>query len=130
MKQPLGARLHRRLAWLALCAMVFAALAPSVSKLLTASSGVTWVEVCSASGTRWVALGGVDSQRDDAPTASDKHCGYCVLQQHSPALPAPAVAWEFQAPSAHRLAIGPGGTTNFARFTRSAHLTRGPPTFS
>lgn len=126
----LGSWLHRRLAWLALAAMVFGALAPSVSKLLTASSGVIWVEVCSASGTRWVALGGSDTPRDDAPTASDQHCGYCVLQQHSPALPVPAVAWECEAPSAHRLAIGPGGTTIFARFTRSAHLTRGPPTFS
>ena len=62
--------------------------------------------------------------------AGDSHCGYCVLQQHSPALPVADMAGQAHAPSTHRLKVGPGDTTVVARFTRSAHLTRGPPAIS
>ena len=50
-------RLRRRVAWLALCAVLFGAAAPSVSRWLAATRpGQTWVEVCSVGGTKRIAL--------------------------------------------------------------------------
>ena len=126
----LGGWLHRRLAWLALCAVVFGAFAPSVSKLLAASQGLTWIEVCIAQGSKRVAvdLGGKPSP--EAPAMADNHCGYCLLQQHSPFVPTASVNWDFAPLASDRLPLGAGGTTIFKRFVRDAHHTRAPPFFS
>jgi Protein of unknown function (DUF2946) len=126
----LGGWLHRRLAWLALCAVVFAALAPSVSKWLTASQGIASIDVCSAQGTKRIALDLGKKQAPETPAMADNHCGYCLLQQHSPVIPTVSVTWDFAPSVSDGLPIGSGGTTICKRFVRDAHPTRAPPVFS
>lgn len=122
--------LHRRLAWLALCAVVFGAFAPSVSKLLAASQGIAWIEVCSAQGTKRIAVDLGNKQSPETPAMADNHCGYCLLQQHSPFVPTASLTWDATPATSDRLILGSGGTTIFKRFVRDAHPTRAPPTFS
>jgi hypothetical protein len=125
-----GVWLYRRLAWLALCAMVFGALAPSISKYLDANQGVSWVEICSASGAKRVPVQLDSKNLPGTPTAGDNHCAYCLLQHHAPVVGTHPYAWEATTVSADRLLIGSGSTTVFKRFVRHAHLTRAPPAFS
>ncbi len=72
-------RHHRRVAWLCLVSMLYAATAPALSQWLAASGG-TWVEICSANGLVRVALdaGGQAQPADDA--ADPGHCPFCRLQ--------------------------------------------------
>lgn len=122
-----GRGLHRRLAWLALCVMVFGALAPSISRVLSTTRDVAWVEVCSANGLQRVVLDlGID-KGPAGPRADDGHCGYCVLQKHSPVLASSLPAWVTATPASDRLPVGTGGTTIVKRFPRDAHRPRGPP---
>jgi hypothetical protein len=125
-----GGWLHQRLAWLALCAMVFGAFAPSISKFLAATQGISWVEICSTSGAKRVAIDLGSKKLPEAPMAGDNHCGYCLLQHHSPVIPTDPYTWETATVSTGRLLIGSGGTTVFKRFVRNAHPTRAPPAFS
>lgn len=120
---------HRRLAWLALCAMIFGAFAPSISKLLVATQGISWSDVCSASGAKRVVVNLVFSETPEMPMAGDVHCGYCLLQHYSPVIPTTFYSWELSLMSTGRLLIGSGGTTVFKRFIRDAHRTRAPPVF-
>lgn len=126
----LGEWLYQRLAWLALCAMVLGAFAPSISKLLAASQGITWIEVCSAQGTQQINVDQVGKKSPEAPAMADNHCGYCMLQQYSPFIPTASVIWDFAPVASNRLTVGSGGTTIFKRLIRDAHPTRAPPAFS
>lgn len=63
-------RTRRLSAWIALCVMALAALAPTVSRALVwgaAPSGPSWIAVCSASGMQWVPL---DAAATVAPAVS------------------------------------------------------------
>ena len=76
MKLPRTRRLQRFASWIATFAIVLAAVAPTVSQALVASGamGSVWVEVCTAQGMRWVAIG--DEAPADAPV---EHCaGACA----------------------------------------------------
>lgn len=65
--------------WLVIMTMLLAALAPSWVQAMMASD--QWVEVCSASGSKWVALD-ADANDDGAPTSSGMgHCPLCTLDQ-------------------------------------------------
>ena len=121
--------LHGQLAWLALCAVVFGAFAPPISKYLATSQGVSWVEVCSASGSKHVTIDLASKKLPEAPMADDNHCGYCLLQHHSPVVSTDPYMWEAATVSTGQLLINSGGTTVFKRFVRHAHPTRAPPTF-
>jgi len=110
--------------------MVFGALAPSISQVLATSQGVAWIEVCSAQGTKRIAVDLTGEQNPGAPAMADSHCGYCLLQQHSPFVPTAPTGWDFVPATSDRLALGSGGTTIFKRFIRDAHATRAPPAFS
>ena len=122
--------LHRRAAWLALCAMVFGSLAPPISKVLAATqgNGTAWIEICSAQGIKRVALDAPGKQIPDGHADRDAHCGYCLLLQHCPVL---HTTTQTSVPLAgartERLTIDSGTTTLPARFTRDAHPTRAPP---
>lgn len=80
----------RRLAWLAIFAMLAMALVPSVSHALARLRGQSsWTEVCSTEGGRLVVL---DAQgQPQAPTssaaASLEHCPFCAPSCHGAALP-------------------------------------------
>jgi hypothetical protein len=76
-------------AWLALVAVMLAALMPSLS---LAIGGGTLTRVCSADGARWVAADADPARPDPAPAGPAHawgHCPYCSL--HLDALPPPAV---------------------------------------
>lgn len=82
--------------------MLVAALAPAVSAAMAQGQQPSWIEVCSAAGSRWVAAtttatadadGGAQRQSLPASDASGMaHCAYCSLHSDTPALPpAPAI---------------------------------------
>jgi Protein of unknown function (DUF2946) len=65
--------------WIAILAILMAALAPAISQALGSGSGRSWVEVCTVAGAKWVAL---DESAKDAPAPAKpafEHCPYCSL---------------------------------------------------
>jgi hypothetical protein len=76
-------------AWLACCAILFAALAPSVSQAVAASFGGTWAEICSVGGAKFVKVATADavtpvSDSQDMPHF--EHCPFCATHAGSFAL--------------------------------------------
>lgn len=110
---PLSRIQRRFTAWLAMLALVLAALAPTVAQALVAGSDRSdWVQICSATGMVWVQA---DDAADDAagdtqsaPLADmGMQCPGCSL--HSPVTglpPALVSAVSTLAPATH-----PGDTT-------------------
>ncbi len=77
-------------AWIASFAILFAALAPSISHAMSGSSGGIWAEICSIAGTKYVKVdsGQVDQADQPGPSAVHlKHCPYCATHAGSFALP-------------------------------------------
>ena len=77
-------------AWLASIAMLFAALAPSVSQAMAVMSEDTWTEICSMSGTRFVKVTAATGDVSDyAPSDAGHvdHCPLCATHAGSFALP-------------------------------------------
>lgn len=68
--------------WIAVVAILMAALAPSISSALGAGNGASWLEVCSSVGAKWVQPDGSTSEQ--APASGNvhlfEHCPYCSLQ--------------------------------------------------
>jgi len=112
-------RVQRRYtAWLAMLALAFATLAPTLAQAVVASSDRGgWVQVCSASGMFWiqtdsVGLGGSSPASGGSPTADvGMQCPWCQL--HSPTAglpPAPAsllVSAASAEPLGHAMAAPP-----------------------
>jgi hypothetical protein len=116
------------LVWLALWVMAFAALAPTVSRLRGPEQKMVWVQVCSSTGTQWLALDtGTGQTAPPAHTQADSHCGYCLLQHHVPVLPVAGSAWVPAVLTALRVRTGSGHSTVFVRALRQAHHPRAPP---
>jgi len=109
--------------------MVFGAFAPAISQSLATSQGFAWIEVCSAQGTKWIAVDLSSEQTSGAPSMADSYCGYCLLPLHLPFVPTVPASWDFGPAPSDRLALGSGGTTIFKRFIRDAHPVRAPPAF-
>ena len=87
---------RRFAAWIACCAMLFAALAPSISHAMSAARGDAWTEICSADGVKMVKA--MDGQGDPAAGDVDKssghleHCPFCATHPSSVTL-LPGSAW-------------------------------------
>lgn len=71
---------------IALLAMLMASLAPTLSRLAAAmgtDSAVSWVEVCTASGSQWVAVPANapshPAGEGSAPAVHSEHCPFCLL---------------------------------------------------
>lgn len=84
---------RRFAAWIACFAMLFAALAPSVSHALSISRGETWFKICSVGGTKFVKVS-VDQGAIADPAKQEsihldhlEHCPFCVTYAGSFALP-------------------------------------------
>jgi hypothetical protein len=103
----------RRLSWALMGAVLFAALAPSVSAWLAARGpipGTLLVELCSGTGSRWVRVavnGGVAEagKASKAPASqhvTDNHCPYCHLHQTLGTPPEVAAAGLLLPPLAQR----------------------------
>jgi hypothetical protein len=96
-------RITRRfIAWIACFAMLFGALAPSISQAMSVSRGDTWAEICSAAGIKYV--------KADAGTPVTKklmhveHCPFCATQAGSFALLPASASVSFaalEAPNTH-----------------------------
>lgn len=79
-------RVHRRFtAWLAMLALVLAALAPTLAQAVVAGSDRSdWVQICSATGMVWVQADQAAGDMESAPLADmGMQCPWCSL--HSPA---------------------------------------------
>lgn len=87
--------------WIAVLAILMAALAPSISHALGAKDGAPWIEVCTSVGAKSVQPDG--SSTDRAPVSGDahlfEHCLYCSLHANDlaippePAVPTLAISW-------------------------------------
>lgn len=108
--------------WIALMAVLFGALAPSISHALAASRNTqAWGEICSAAGT-------VKKSPSDTLQHHLEHCPYCATQGASSGLPPTAPA---------PLAIVAGHdfypplfyTAPAPLFSWAAAHPRGPPAF-
>jgi hypothetical protein len=79
---------RRFAAWLACFAILFAALAPSISHAFTPSNSQTWTEICTANGLSMVMVG----DNGDAPAEPStklshlEHCPFCSSHGGSLAL--------------------------------------------
>lgn len=84
--------------WIALLAILFSALAPSISHAMAARSGnAVYAEICGVDGVKLVALAGSDAGDKQAPAGDSlqlhmKHCPYCATHGGSFGLPPPAPA--------------------------------------
>ena len=74
---------RRFAAWIACLAMLFAALAPSVTHAMAASRGNAWTEICSAAGVKMVKADGADAQQSPDHL---EHCPFCATHPASIAL--------------------------------------------
>lgn len=84
-------------AWIACFAILFAALAPSISHAVSASRGEVWAEICGVGGAKFVNPAGDPSGSGPATqkSAQPEHCPFCATHAASFALPpgaAPALA--------------------------------------
>lgn len=76
--------------WVAILVVLLASLAPSLSHALGATQGASWVEICTAQGSKWVQGDSADSGGSkSAPAFAHplEHCPYCSI--HMPALGLP-----------------------------------------
>ncbi|HEU5296912.1 MAG TPA: DUF2946 domain-containing protein [Burkholderiaceae bacterium] len=86
-------RLHHRIGWAALLALLLATLAPSVAHALRHARGDTlpWSQLCSASGGTRVVFESQPGEPGSTPHAhAFEQCGFCALHSQGWA-PAPAV---------------------------------------
>ncbi|MBB5018608.1 hypothetical protein HNQ59_001899 [Chitinivorax tropicus] len=78
--------------WIALMAFLLGALLPSLSQAMQPSPAQTgWVEICTATGMKWLGADGVVVDQPDVPQGLDhhvKHCPFCQFHTDQPALPA------------------------------------------
>ncbi len=84
-------RLHRRwTAWLAVCAILLGALAPTVSHGMRAwaHAPITWVEVCSSTGNKLIAVTMGEHAGDGLPSGehAGEHCPFCLVPDHDAVL--------------------------------------------
>jgi hypothetical protein len=117
--------------WIAVVAVLMAALAPSISHALGTNDGATWVEICTAAGAKWVKAGGQIGDKSPVPSGAHAldHCPYCSLHADAIAIPAAPAATVPVLRPAHDLPIG------FLAAPRTLHAwvsaqPRAPPSFS
>lgn len=74
--------MQRIATWIALCAILMASLAPSISHAVAAAQGIPngWTEICTVEGAKLVKIDDLKSKR---PAPADKashfeHCPFCL----------------------------------------------------
>ena len=81
---------RRLLAWIACLAMLFAALAPSMSHAMTSVQGDTWAEICTAGGAKMVKVGAgqdITSGLQTPDALHLEHCPFCATHAGATAPP-------------------------------------------
>lgn len=123
---------RRRLTlWIAMLAILFGALAPALSQALEflegRQAGASWVEICTAAGSKLVQFDGGQSQPASDPLAHHlKNCPYCAAHAGAPALPPPA-AIGFAVFGGHDVFPLLFYTAPSVQFAWSPAAPRGPP---
>jgi hypothetical protein len=74
-------------AWVACLAILFGALAPSLTHAFAKAAVAGSMEVCTSSGIKLIA-----QPADGGKHAGAKHCGYCAMHNVSPGLIPPSNA--------------------------------------
>lgn len=123
-------RLHSPVLWIAILAVLWGVLAPSLTNLLVLSSGKTWVEVCTSTGTKLAAIdvGEPDDQKSSIHTSG--HCPYCRLQQDLPAVAHAPGVLVLADGSVRGVPMPPELTPRLLAAVWPAHYSRAPPHFS
>lgn len=89
--------LKRLSTWLAMLAVVWGALAPTLAQAVVRSAptpGDGWVEVCSVSGMVWVSLDTGKQQPAPHSGSSDgPSCDWCALHGGAPGAPVAHASW-------------------------------------
>jgi hypothetical protein len=107
--------------WIALLAVLFSALAPSVSHALAAATPDVLAEMCTVNGAT--------KKSPDSAMHGMEHCPYCAMQGHSPALLPQAMAG-FAVVGGHDLYPALFYLAPQPLHTWSSAKPRGPPSFS
>ncbi|MEQ1684931.1 MAG: DUF2946 domain-containing protein [Burkholderiaceae bacterium] len=88
--------------WIAVLAILMAALAPSLSHALGAKNGASLIEVCTSLGAKWVQPDG--SSTEQTPASGNvhpfEHCPCCSLHADAIATPAAPVVLPLMTPPA------------------------------
>jgi Protein of unknown function (DUF2946) len=77
-------------AWIACLALLFAALAPSVTVAMSAANGAGWAEICTVSGPKQVKVMDGEMVKSGAPMQKSmhlEHCPFCLTHGSTFALP-------------------------------------------
>jgi hypothetical protein len=126
----LSRRPARLTAWIAIFAVLLAALAPGLARALSSpQKAMPWSEICSVGGPRAAPDALPDSGAGQHDGKVFKHCPFCLNHAGHFALPA--------TPLDFALAIDSGATqpcssltTSASRFACTSPQSRAPPAFS
>lgn len=120
-------------AWIAALAILFSALAPSISHALSIDRGnAAWLEICSANGVKLLPASAVDAAQKpvkDLLQHHMEHCPYCVTHGGTFALLPPAPI-TFAVLGGHDLFPSLYYQAAAPLFAWSAAQPRGPPAVS
>jgi hypothetical protein len=126
--------MHRTTVWIAFCAILLAALAPSISHAVAAAKGIPngWTEICTVDGAKLVKLDGTSSSEAPAPDKKAthfEHCPFCLHHAVSLGLPPNA---DFVMPSIEGSPVLPALFYQASRplFAWAAAQPRAPPVVS
>ena len=124
-------RLRTRILWIAALAVLFGSVAPSLTTFLALSSGQAWIEVCTSTGTKLVAVD-VDETPDDQKNSihTGVHCPYCRLQQDLPAVANAPGVLVLADGTVRGVPVPPALTPPLPAAVWPAHHSRAPPRFS
>lgn len=79
--------IRRGAAWLAFLAILFAALAPSVSRAMAPAGGSGWAEICTMQGAKFVKVADDDGLPSGDNAQHLEHCPFCFTQHDAVGLP-------------------------------------------
>jgi Protein of unknown function (DUF2946) len=125
-----AARAHAQFtSWIAILAVLLASLAPTLAHAFRSDAGVSWIEVCTTQGAKWIQAGDDTPERAPATAHVIDHCPYCSLHTPTLALPPTATPAPALLPLSHE--VPPA----FLAAPRTLHAwvsaqPRAPPLFS
>jgi hypothetical protein len=120
----------RLAAWIAIFAILLAALAPSVARALsTAPTAMPWAEICTVAGTQGKGDPAPASGSGQHQGAGFQHCPFCLSHGGHTALPpAPLMLWVAAATAV--IAFPDSAPTPPPHLVRTAARSRAPPAIS
>jgi Protein of unknown function (DUF2946) len=127
-------RVHNKaVSWIAIAAMLFASLAPSISHAFAAkdASQTLWQEICSVQGAKQIASN-LGNPTQNGPEQNNmgmhfEHCPYCFSHAGSVGLPAVAPITLFLAVLNSPQAIEAYDSPVVQRFYQNANPPQAPP---